>query len=155
MSKKIVFEDGSAIKISTEILTPGEMATNAYRHLMEFIETELVEEEGADTEDLDDIDDIDDIEEIDDDSAEPMDDDLTLEDEDVAGAVLVDDVDEVDAVEDDEEDDEPSHARKKTGSAKNAAASAKKPAKSKAAPPKKKAAAKPKAKPPAKKNKKK
>jgi hypothetical protein len=59
MSKKIVFEDGSAIKISTEILIPGEMATNAYRSLMEFIETELIEEEGAAGSDLDEIDDLD------------------------------------------------------------------------------------------------
>ena len=43
MSRKITFEDGSAIEVGAEIVTAGEMATDAYRRLMDFIEAELVE----------------------------------------------------------------------------------------------------------------
>lgn len=92
MSKKIVFEDGSAIKISTEILTPGEMAANAYRSLMEFIETELIEEEGAVGSEMNDIDDLDaedineldetDLSDFDDEDFEDLDTDEDFEDED-------------------------------------------------------------------------
>jgi len=59
MGKKIFFQDGSSIEITTEILEPGELATSAYRRILEFIE-ELVEvddEEDSDIvgEDLDDL----------------------------------------------------------------------------------------------------
>ncbi len=80
MGKKIFFQDGSAIEISTEILKPGEMATVAYRRLIEYIEEELeiedfnVEEEEDELtdEDFEDLDD-DDLEELDDDDLEELD----------------------------------------------------------------------------------
>ena len=80
MGKKIFFQDGSSIEITTEILEPGELATSAYRRILEFIE-ELIEvddEEELDIleEDLDDLDD-DDLLPLDDDD----DDDLILDDD--------------------------------------------------------------------------
>lgn len=85
MGKKIYFQDGSAIEISTEILEPGEMATSAYKKILEFIEDELAEPEEL-SEDLDDLvepdlDELDDDLELDLDDDEEDDDDLELDDD--------------------------------------------------------------------------
>lgn len=61
---------------------------------------------GGDIEPIDDIDDIDSIEEIEESVEEELDDDIVLEDEDVGGEVLIDDVDEVEGDEDAEEEEE-------------------------------------------------
>ena len=85
MGKKIYFQDGSAIEISTEILEPGEMATNAYKKILEFIEDELAEPEEL-SEDVDDLvepdlDELDDDLELDLDDEDEEDDDLELDDD--------------------------------------------------------------------------
>ena len=83
MGKKIYFQDGSAIEISTEILEPGEMATAAYKKILEFIEDDLVEPEILGDDDLDeliepDLDDLDDDLEL---ELDDDDDDLELDDD--------------------------------------------------------------------------
>ncbi len=95
MGTKIFFQDGSAIEISSEILEPGEMATTAYRKLLEFIEEEIKDmQEFADDDELigDDLDD------LEDDDLEDFED---LEDDDLA----FDDLDE-DEWEDEDDEDE-------------------------------------------------
>ncbi len=88
MGKKIYFQDGSAIEISTEILEPGEMATAAYRRIMEFLEDELLDiqdaVEGDDSESLDDLSE-EDFEELDEDE------DLMVDDDDDDEIALDDD----------------------------------------------------------------
>ena len=79
MGKKIFFQDGSAIEISTEILEPGEMATAAYRKVLEFIADELVEVIDPSDENLSDLS-KQDIEALDD-SVLELDDDLSLDDD--------------------------------------------------------------------------
>ncbi|MCB0212814.1 MAG: hypothetical protein KDJ52_25955, partial [Anaerolineae bacterium] len=79
MSRKIVFEDGSAIEVATEIVTPGEMATDAYRRLMDFIEAELVEADQTEEEDLSDLDE-EDFEDLDEEELDFDDDDMEDED---------------------------------------------------------------------------
>jgi len=97
MGTKIFFQDGSAIEISTEILEPGEMATTAYRKLLEFIEEEI-----KDMEDIADEGELigDDLEDLEEDDLEDLE-DLEDEDEDLA----FDDLDE-DEWEDDDDEDE-------------------------------------------------
>lgn len=98
MGKKIYFQDGSAIEISTEILEPGEMATAAYKKILEFIEDELVEPEILDDDDLDDLvePDLDDLDDFEDDDLE-----LELDDDDDDELELDDD----EWAEEDEDDD--------------------------------------------------
>ena len=97
MGTKIFFQDGSAIEISTEILEPGEMASTAYRKLLEFIEEEI-----KDMEDITDEGELigDDLEDLEDDDLEDLE-DLEDDDEDLA----FDDLDE-DEWEDDDDEDE-------------------------------------------------
>lgn len=101
MGTKIFFQDGSAIEISTEILEPGEMATTAYRKLLEFLEEEIKEMEEFSDENPDELV-VDDFDELEDDDLEDFDDDIGLDD--------FDDDDDDDELEDewDEEDDDDS-----------------------------------------------
>ena len=80
MGKKIFFQDGSAIEISTEILEPGEMATAAYRKVLEFITDELVEVIDPGDEDLSDLSEPN-LEALEDSDLELDDDDLSLDDD--------------------------------------------------------------------------
>ena len=79
MSRKITFEDGSAIEVGAEIVTAGEMTTDAYRRLMDFIEAELVEADQSDEEDLSYLDE-EDFEDLDEEELDFDDDDLDDED---------------------------------------------------------------------------
>lgn len=95
MGTKIFFQDGSAIEISSEILEPGEMATTAYRKLLEFIEEEIKDmQESVDEDELM----VDDLEDLEDDDLEDLED--LDEDDDLA----FDDLDE-DEWEDDDDDE--------------------------------------------------
>jgi hypothetical protein len=79
MSRRITFEDGSAIQISGEIVSPGQMATEAYRRLMDFIEAELLAADETDEEDLSDLDE-EDFEDLDEDELEFDEEDMEDED---------------------------------------------------------------------------
>ncbi|HMQ52068.1 MAG TPA: hypothetical protein PKE64_18320 [Anaerolineae bacterium] len=79
MSRRITFEDGSAIQIASEIVSPGQMATDAYRRLMDFIEAELLAAEETDEEDLSDLDE-EDFEDLDEEELEFDDEDMEDED---------------------------------------------------------------------------
>ena len=97
MGTKIFFQDGSAIEISTEILEPGEMASAAYRKLLDFIEEEIKEMEDFIDENADELID-DDFDDLNDDDLEDIDD---FEDDDIGF-----DDDELEDDEDDEEEEE-------------------------------------------------
>lgn len=75
MNRKIVFKDGSAIQLTTEIVEIGEMATDAYRRLKDFIEAELIEADQSEEEDLSDLDE-EDFEDLDEEELDFDDDDL-------------------------------------------------------------------------------
>jgi hypothetical protein len=84
MDKIIRFEDGSSLEISAGILDPGNMATNAYRKLLKFLDYQLIDldEFEDDDEDLDELDE----EDLDDLDEEDLDD---LDDEDLDDLVFV------------------------------------------------------------------
>jgi hypothetical protein len=81
MDKVIHFEDGSSLEISAGILDPGNLATNAYRKLLKFLDYQLTEldEFEDDDEELDelgeeDLDDLDEegLEELDDEDLDDL-----------------------------------------------------------------------------------